>query len=229
MNFNETLREIESINGNFFELNKQIDAYREKRWHSTITDNEFDELIKPFEEQKKDLFIKQELLINNARCLLFDEKISTFISVWNCYAKKHRRLGEKTKEKIEKEFEEKSEGCNVSIRSKFTFSLRSPMNLLNYHIANIKCYLHDPKKLTDENNYILELSINDVYSAKYKYIEDIPGTIKKLHEYAINIKKKTQKIDRLKKELEKAEGLDKLKADFNDLCAFAHIEKHLDL
>lgn len=53
MNFNETLREIESINGNFFELNKQIDAYREKRWHSTITDNEFDELIKPFEEQKK--------------------------------------------------------------------------------------------------------------------------------------------------------------------------------
>lgn len=170
----EILREIESINNSFFDLNKQIDVYREQMWHGTITSNEFDEIIKPFEEQKKDLFIKQELLINNARRLLFDENISTFISVWNFYAKKHRKLGEKTKEKIKKEFEEKSGGCIVLIKNKLTFFLFSPMSLFNYHIARIKCHLKPPKEFTDENNYILELSINDI-CIPHINIKDISG------------------------------------------------------
>ncbi len=144
------------------------------------------------------LKLEKLILQNNARVALFNEVMPVALEVLKKYIGKP--YGEKTKQKISDEVEEKT-GCRFYIDKKYSsydytiYSDRSD----EYNIACGTKYSDGTRKLLLIDNKIQSVDFSDleIYYISDTYIEDVSGRIKDIlakHQEAFKLKEQLEKI-----------------------------------
>ena len=173
MDIHNTTFEIREING---EIEEVIDGYT----LSIRRDKEKDQQLIDLNNKLCDIRVTLKFLKNNARISLYKSVMPVIVEVLMKY--KGKPLGEKTKEKIYKECQDKT-NCWISISSReymeeiYIGSKRTCDTTLS-----VTARVSYNKRLLVENK-IQELTVNDyVFCGADEYIEDVPDRMVKLKE-----------------------------------------------
>lgn len=140
------------------------------------------------EETTRDLYLTVRLLQNNARVALFHDVMPVLLEVLAKY--KGKPYGEKTREKIAQEVEERT-GARAYIGTKYNqdeISIYPAWGFGNtYSITAGPKYNTETKEynriLIDNKIQILPLECFDIWFIKSEYIEDIPAAVAEMKEY----------------------------------------------
>ena len=156
-------------------------------------EKEIDETTKKIEVEK----LRVGVLKQNLITFIKKECVKNVFEIWNNYAGK--RHGEKTKEKIKKEIEEKT-GITFYISS-----YRSEINLC-YGSIDVSTYLNLDKLLN--NNVIQKVDHKDIFNIEaLEYIDDFDQWYKNVDNLQKEINEKIKELKNLTSEY------DKLKTD----------------
>ena len=173
MDIHNTTFEIGDING---EIEEVIDGYT----LPIRSDKEKDQQLIDLNNKLRDIRVTLKFLKNNARISLYKSVMPVIVEVLMKY--KGKPLGEKTKEKIYKECQDKT-NCWVSISSReymeeiYIGSKRTCDTTLS-----VTARVSYNKRLLVENK-IQELTVDDfVLCGAGEYIEDVPGRMVELKE-----------------------------------------------
>ena len=154
------------------------------------------------EETTRDLYLTVRLLQNNARVALFHDVMPVLLEVLAKY--KGKPYGEKTREKIAKEVEERT-GARAYIGTKYNqdcISIFPACGFGNtYSITagpkyNSETKEHD-RMLIDNKIQVLPLECFEVWYIRSEYFEDIPAAVAEMKEHykkAVEMQKELSKI-----------------------------------
>ena len=175
-------------------------------------ENNYIALIKAHDEEVKKvrlyneiLGVKKAVITHNIKCALYEEVAPVIVDILSKYINKP--LGEKTEDKIEKEFYERT-GHKMYFDRSYTYSDYIKMYTLDergysnngYEISI--CIVKEDgtvKKLTNENNRIIELTKDNLScrTNANKYIENINKYVKdytKAYIKAYNAQRELEKL-----------------------------------
>lgn len=204
--FNEIFQDIETT----YEAIKKSEA-NEKRleaeWTSILDMKERHEKRKALEaewsaagQETKDLYLSLYLLKNNARIALFNDVMPVLLEVLAKY--KGKSYGEKTRDKISKETEEKA-GARTYICTRYNqeeISVYPSSGYGNdYSITIGTKYINGKQDriLIDNKIQLVPLENFCLWYIKDEYISDIPAAIanmKKLYNKAVSMQKELEKV-----------------------------------
>lgn len=198
--FEEVKQELQSIRRLLIAANEKKHLLKQQLFNDKkITRKEFNTEWDKIEKMESDLNLKRELLTKNAEFLLVSEYTPIFLSIWNTYTGK--KLGPKTREKIEKEFREQTGGVCIV----FDYNCNNQVGairLIHYPLSAY-IYLENAHFYTDSDNHILSVKKNNLIKPT-NYIKDIPARISQLKEKAAKIEKQIKLLNTLYSEFREA-------------------------
>lgn len=172
----EAIKEVEVRGNELVESYMKLGDLRERHEARKAVEND---MIKVSEE-KKNLQITIKILKSNAKIALFNEVLPVALNILSKYAGKP--YGEKTKEKINNEIEEKT-NCRFYITSRYdsySFDIYPVDGFGSEH--NITCgakYTDGGQKplLIDNKIQLITFDELELYYISREYVEDIPQRI----------------------------------------------------
>ena len=211
-NYAECIEELEVC------MDKTKDLIREQ---TTAYDNFLKVVNKPGEAEAADKLCDAQknltyinnvysYLLNNAKYVYFHEYVPKIIKIWNGYAGK--KLGPKTKEKIEDEIRKQTGFRFIINNNEFNsyFHICDP----DFMDMNFDVWFNALSDMVDNENRIVKIDMKDLFvhrDAK-KYFDNVPATV--MDNYTLH-KKIQEKLDEVKELCKKyneniVSGIDKL-------------------
>lgn len=204
--FNEILKDIEATR-KAIDKSENNEKRLEAEWTSVLDMKERHEKRKALEaewsvagQETKDLYLSLYLLKNNARIALFNDVMPVLLEVLEKY--KGKPYGEKTRDKISKEVEEKA-GARAYIGTRYNqeeISVYPSSGYGNdYSITIGTKYINGKQDriLIDNKIQLVPLENFCLWYIKDKYISDVPAAIadmKELYNKAVSMQKELDKV-----------------------------------
>lgn len=201
--FNEILKDIEAIR-KAIDKSESNEKRLEAEWTTILDMKECHEKRKALEaewsaagQETKDLYLSLRILKNNARIALFNDVMPVLLEVLGKY--KGKPYGEKTRDKIAKEIEEKA-GARAYILTKYNQDeITSSCYGNDYSITIGTKYIEGKQDriLIDNKIQLVPLENFCLWYIKDKYISDVPAAIadmKELYSKAVSMQKELDKV-----------------------------------
>lgn len=204
--FNEILKDIEAMR-KAIDKSESNEKRLETEWTNILDMKERHEKRKALEtewntaaQETKDLYLSLRILKNNARIALFNDVIPVLLEVLTKY--KGKPYGEKTRDKISKETEEKA-GARAYICTNYNqdqISVYPSSGYGNDYSITIGTKYIEGKQdriLIDNKIQIVPIENFCLWYIKDKYISDIPAAIadmKELYSKAVSMQKELDKV-----------------------------------
>lgn len=204
--FNEILKDIEATR-KAIDKSENNEKRLEAEWTSILDMKERHEKRKALEaewsvagQETKDLYLSLYLLKNNARIALFNDVMPVLLEVLEKY--KGKPYGEKTRDKISKEVEEKA-GARAYIGTRYNqeeiFVYPSSGYRNDYSITIGTKYINGKQDriLIDNKIQLVPLENFCLWYIRDEYISDIPAAIanmKELYNKAVSMQKELESV-----------------------------------